>query len=47
MLAIMPTIGGKINLRSVDKQRLVKKMGSVSAKTLALLLATLQEVFAP
>jgi mRNA-degrading endonuclease toxin of MazEF toxin-antitoxin module len=34
-------------MRSVDKQRLVKKMGSVSAKTLALLLATQQEVFAP
>ena len=34
-------------MRSVDKQRLVKKMGSVSAKTLSLLLATLQEVFAP
>ena len=34
-------------MRSVDKQRLVKKMGSVSAKTLALLLATLQELFAP
>jgi hypothetical protein len=47
MLAIMPTIGAKINLCAVDKQRLVKKMGSVSAKTLALLLATLQEVFVP
>jgi mRNA-degrading endonuclease toxin of MazEF toxin-antitoxin module len=34
-------------MRSIDKQRLVKKMGSVSAKTLAMLLATLQEVFAP
>lgn len=33
-------------LRTVDKVRLVKKLGSVSAKTLAAALATLQEVFA-
>jgi mRNA interferase MazF len=33
-------------IRSVDKVRLAKKMGSVSAKTLSLTLNTLQEVFA-
>ena len=33
-------------IRTVDKVRLAKKMGSVSAKTLALALDTLQEVFA-
>ena len=33
-------------LRSVDKQRLVKKSGQVSAKTLGTLLKTLQELFA-
>lgn len=33
-------------VRAVDKVRLVKKMGAVSAKTLASTLATLQEVFA-
>jgi mRNA interferase MazF len=33
-------------LRAVDKVRLAKKMGSVSAKTLSLALDTLQEVFA-
>ena len=33
-------------LRTVDKLRLAKKLGHVSAKTLALILATLQEVFA-
>ena len=33
-------------IRTVDKARLVKKMGVVSAKTLAATLATLQEVFA-
>jgi mRNA interferase MazF len=33
-------------LRSVDKQRLVKKSGQVSAKTLGIVLKTLQELFA-
>jgi mRNA interferase MazF len=33
-------------IRAVDKGRLAKKMGSVSAKTLSLALNTLQEVFA-
>ena len=33
-------------LRSVDKQRLVKKSGQVSAKTLGAVLKTLQELFA-
>ena len=32
-------------LRSVDKQRLVKKSGQVSAKTLRTVLKTLQELF--
>jgi mRNA interferase MazF len=33
-------------LRTVDKLRLVKRLGSVSAKTLAATLGTLQQVFA-
>jgi len=33
-------------VRTVDKTRLAKKIGSVSAKTLASTLATLQEIFA-
>lgn len=33
-------------LRTVDKLRLVKRLGSVSPKTLATVLKTLQEVFA-
>ena len=33
-------------LRTVDKVRLAKRMGAVSAKTLGAVLATLQEVFA-
>jgi mRNA interferase MazF len=33
-------------IRAVDKVRLAKKMGSVSAKTLVIALDTLQEVFA-
>jgi mRNA interferase MazF len=33
-------------LRSVDKLRLVKKLGAVTAKTLSTVLVTLQEVFA-
>jgi mRNA interferase MazF len=33
-------------IRAVDRVRLAKKMGSVSAKTLSLTLDTLQEVFA-
>ena len=33
-------------LRTVDKVRLAKKLGAVSAKTLATVLETLQEVFA-
>ncbi len=33
-------------LRTVDKLRLVKRLGAVSAKTLAAALTTLQEVFA-
>lgn len=34
-------------MRAVDKLRLVQKLGSVSAKTLTLVLASLQENFAP
>jgi len=33
-------------MRAVDKARLAKKAGSISAKTLASTLSTLQEVFA-
>ncbi|MEJ8847923.1 type II toxin-antitoxin system PemK/MazF family toxin [Variovorax rhizosphaerae] len=33
-------------IRTVDKVRLAKKLGAVTAKTLAATLATLQEVFA-
>lgn len=33
-------------IRSVDKARLARKLGTVSAKTLAVTLDTLQEVFA-
>lgn len=33
-------------IRAVDKTRLVKKLGSVEAKTLSSVLETLQEVFA-
>ena len=33
-------------LRTVDKVRLAKRLGAVSAKTLTAVLATLQEVFA-
>jgi len=33
-------------LRAVDKARLAKKMGAVSARSLTLVLMTLQEVFA-
>lgn len=33
-------------VRTVDKARLAKKLGAVSAKTLSATLATLQEVFA-
>jgi mRNA interferase MazF len=33
-------------LRTVDKLRLAKKLGAVSAKTLSTVLVTLQEVFA-
>ena len=33
-------------IRAVDKVRLAKKMGSISAKTLSIALDTLQEVFA-
>ena len=33
-------------IRAVDKVRLAKKLGSVSAKTLSIALDTLQEVFA-
>jgi mRNA interferase MazF len=33
-------------IRTVDKVRLARRMGAVSAKTLAATLATLQEVFA-
>jgi mRNA interferase MazF len=33
-------------IRAVDKARLAKRMGSVSAKTLGVTLDTLQEVFA-
>jgi mRNA interferase MazF len=32
-------------MRAVDKARLVKRLGSVSAKTLTTTLATLQELF--
>ena len=34
-------------LRAVDKMRLVKKVGALSAKTLGNTLAVLQEMFAP
>jgi mRNA interferase MazF len=34
-------------VRAVDKIRLVKKLGALSGKTLALTLSTLQEIFAP
>ena len=34
-------------LRTVDKVRLAKRLGAVSSKTLAAVLATLQEMFAP
>ncbi len=34
-------------IRTIDKARLAKKLGSASAKTLSVTLATLQEVFAP
>jgi mRNA interferase MazF len=34
-------------VRAVDKTRLMKKVGSLSAKTLGLTLSTLQETFAP
>ena len=33
-------------MRAVDKQRLVKKLGQVSAKTMGNVLKTLQELFA-
>ena len=33
-------------MRAVDKQRLVKKLGQVSAKTMGSVLKTLQELFA-
>ena len=33
-------------MRAVDKQRLVKKLGQVSAKTMVRVLKTLQELFA-
>ena len=33
-------------MRAVDKQRLVKKLGQVSAKTMGRVLKTLQELFA-
>ena len=33
-------------LRAVDKARLARKLGAVSGKTLAVILDTLQEVFA-
>jgi len=33
-------------VRTVDKVRLVKKLGAVSTKTLTAVLSTLQEVFA-
>lgn len=33
-------------IRSVDKLRLAKKVGTVSGKTLAVTLATLREIFA-
>lgn len=33
-------------IRAVDKIRLVRRLGTVTAKTLSLVLATLQEVFA-
>ena len=47
------THGGKRGLilldqmRSIDKTRLAKRLGAVSAKTLGATLTTLQEVFAP
>jgi mRNA interferase MazF len=34
-------------MRTVDKLRLVQKLGTVSAKTFTLVLASLQETFAP
>jgi mRNA interferase MazF len=34
-------------MRAVDKLRLLQKLGTVSAKTQALVLASLQETFAP
>ena len=34
-------------MRTVDKSRLVKRMGTVSSKALNAVLVTLQEVFAP
>lgn len=46
------THGGKKGLilldqmRAVDKRRLAKKLGAISAKTLTAALSTLQEVFA-
>ena len=49
---IAVTHGGKKGLvlldqlRAVDKARLAKKLGAVSAKTLTRILSTLQEVFA-
>jgi mRNA interferase MazF len=49
---IRVTHGGKKGLilldqmRAVDKNRLAKKLGAVSAKTLTATLSTLQEVFA-
>jgi len=33
-------------MRSLDKQRLIRRLGSVSAKTLATTLETLQQIFA-
>jgi mRNA interferase MazF len=33
-------------MRTLDKSRLVKKMGTVSSKTLTTTLETLQEIFA-
>lgn len=47
------THGGKKGLilldqvRTVDKARLAKKLGGLSAKTLTITLGTLQEIFAP
>lgn len=34
-------------IRAIDKIRLVKRVGAVTAKTLSAVLVTLQEVFAP